>query len=77
MLGKVEWGPEIQVDGSKPDWLPHKSHVWVHWASDDAWSALVGWDWRAEDFDIEDWQGIDMIRLVWDHPYYNKQGPAQ
>lgn len=70
----TEWGPKIEVDGKRPEWL-----------RDDDWRAMVMLDngdieEPSEEFTMKkvgDWQWyrITKIRLPAEHPYYKQDVP--
>lgn len=63
----MEFGPEIKVDGKRPDWLVDGVKCMVRWADN---SSSGPFDSEC----ISGWEtSIEAIRLPIDHPYYATQ----
>lgn len=60
-MSKVEWGPEIAVNGKKPDWLDNNEGI--TYSINDAPIAARHWPWVA----------MTEFRLPADHWYYKQQ----
>lgn len=70
---KQEWGSEVAIDGTKPDWLDASELVAIHTARDGAGSN--GWyglyQGNSDFFAREIAKDDDLIRLLAGHPHYN------
>ncbi|WP_294138276.1 hypothetical protein [Sphingomonas sp.] len=72
MNGEINWGPEIRVDGKRPEWLGdgpqpmmvHNAVGWHTWRSCQVDPALVAWSFNTGR------PNVDLIRLPADHPHY-------
>lgn len=63
----MKFGPEIKVDGVKPEWLGDEEKFgWKR--SDGEWTSLN--DWTAKERMMR-WDDAVAIRLPADHPHYN------
>lgn len=58
MTDSIVWGPEIQVNGKRPEWL-----------TDQDTFAWYGSSYRGKS---HDWDGVGTIRLPADHPHYRQ-----
>lgn len=63
----VEWGPEIAVNGVRPEWL--KDDVRCIIRDGDEWLG-ENWDARARNWNFH--VDVTAIRLPADHPYYKQ-----
>ena len=66
---QTKWGPEIPVDGERPEWLGDADTMqYTHRIeAPGSWGRGVAryWNW-----DDEDWACVVAIRLPADHPHY-------
>lgn len=70
MTDKIEWGPEIAVNGVRPDWLGDTDKI--------QWNDCRGYwgRWMVYGFVLAadvGWQNITAIKLPADHPAYTVQ----
>lgn len=63
----TEWGPEIKVDGVRPDWLGGDVPIFYKDRHGDWYGDYS--EWFAHHIDDRDWS---VFRLLVDHPYYSK-----
>lgn len=72
MTSDITWGPEIRVDGKRPEWLDGDPKM--------VWPAHRNGNWLDHTlnaaFDRWAWEWIGSIRLPADHPHYATQTPA-
>lgn len=59
-MSKIEWGPEIKVDGKQPDWLDDNQGI----ADSTVDTPIEAGHWP--------WPVMTEFRLPADHPYYAK-----
>lgn len=60
----TEWGPEIDVNGARPEWLGENQEIHFHWVD-----GSHG-DWIARDFNGREWRECRALQLPASHPYY-------
>ena len=60
----TEWGPEIDVNGARPEWLGENQEIHFHWVD-----GSHG-DWIARDFNGREWRKCRALQLPASHPYY-------
>lgn len=81
---KVDWGPEIRVDGKRPEWLPVGQEFHAGGGGYDWFGVLSRGQphvWNRAPNTEPAWGGVDHIRLPADHPHYaevpaNPQAPT-
>lgn len=68
----IEWGPEIPVNGKRPEWLADDARVWVKWPE---WSMFSN---GIQVYTIERsmWADVTALRLPADHPHYQQRSDA-
>lgn len=76
-MSKIEWGPEIKVDGKRPEWLENGQRVGVgteYSIPRGIWYGAINssTNWYGYEFSKE-WVSIV---LPADHPYYVKPEPS-
>lgn len=65
---KIQWGPEIEVHGKRPEWLEDERIQLAVRTSPKNFTKCTGSTQRH--FDLDDWKAIVAIRLPADHPHY-------
>jgi hypothetical protein len=62
----MQLGPEIKIDGKRPEWLKDNEKIGIVWKDGTRWDHLnTPVDW------VSGWKyGIEAIMLPTDHPYY-------
>lgn len=66
---EVEWGPEIKVEGKRPEWLGNGDPLEFYDFAQKRWNGVTGID--ASFMDISDWwRFASAIRLPANHPHY-------
>lgn len=65
MRGEINWGPEIAVEGKRPEWLVDGVYRVNH--------GLVTFD--GEQSNSREWRHVTAIRLPADHPHYAASQP--
>lgn len=74
-MSEIEWGPEIKVDGKRPEWFGHREmHQWIgrgvkDWGSWDTGTNFI------RDNPSDSWDIVTAIRLPAGHPYYETTKP--
>lgn len=66
----IEFGPPIEVDGVRPEWLRDDDHVDARW-DEGGWYSDVGGR-GVSAFCVCAWGTVTHIRLPADHPHYTK-----
>lgn len=66
-MGDVVWGPEILVDGKRPEWLARDQQVDWSSPSKPFYGRITE---RAHEWAATDWACVSTIRLPADHPAY-------
>lgn len=69
--GVMEWGPEIAVNGVRPEWLRDDVQISFKYSSGGEFSILE--DWFAPKIT---WEDKYAIRLPAEHPHYAQPSPA-
>ena len=59
---EVEWGPEIKVEGKRPEWLIQDGKLWKR--------SFDGYEQKDLDVVSVHWPNTDWIRLPANHPHY-------
>lgn len=76
-MTEITWGPEIAVNGKRPDWLKDKD--WVTFRNTASYSEKWSEKHHAEDIrfggGIRSDPYVTLIRLPADHPHYATQQP--
>ncbi len=67
-MTNINWGPEIAVEGKRPEWLA--GHELLPYIREGRPTQHV---WRADD-PTKKWECIQTIRLPADHPHYSAKG---
>jgi len=65
---EVEWGPEIKVQGKRPEWLGDDEEFGWKGVNDE-WTAFN--DWTANELMLR-WNEVSFIRLHANHSHYTK-----
>lgn len=69
--GEPIWGPEIPVNGKRPEWLADSDKLEFYDFAQARWNGVPGID--AAFMDQSDWwRFASVIRLPADHPYYQQ-----
>lgn len=76
-MSNIEWGPLVDVDRKRPDWLKGDDKIRWYWpggATTD-WSQGENGFVRVKKINEEGWGAIGSIRLPADHPHYRQPQP--
>jgi len=77
----MEFGPEIKVDGKRPEWLGEDDLV--DWRREQGWRKDCAKDYqervaiRTPEWSSDEWSAIQYIRLPANHPHYITPTPDE